>query len=171
MTNYEKQKQSLKTEGSRVFARGEFNKLVAALANDTNHETKVMKTKQGEKVEETTVPAAAFRKDIHNVLLDFGVDKQEAEPMLTGEYQFKKLDGVYDLATNAIMDFAEQRAFTFPSAPDMAGMNLVINHVEAHDQENNVVGSKTGEKVKSHVKAHRKGKLTSKTPSWLRERL
>ena len=66
----------------------------------------IAKTRNGELVEEELNVPANFRKMIMKILLDFGVDKQEAEKILTNDYQFKDLSALYEVSSELILNYA-----------------------------------------------------------------
>ena len=47
-----------------------------------------------------------IQKVVMKILLDFGVDKQEAERIMTNDYQFKDLNALYEVASETILNYA-----------------------------------------------------------------
>ena len=87
-------KEELANGGKRSFSRELFNDLTAAYLNDIGNTTTIAKTKNGELVEEEINVPLDFRKMVMKILLDFGVDKQEAERILTNDYQFRDVSAI-----------------------------------------------------------------------------
>ena len=86
-------KEEIANGGKRSFSRELFNDLTLAYMNDVEgNKTTIAKTKNGELVEDEINVPLNFRKMLMKILLDFGVDKQEAEVILTNNYQFRDLD-------------------------------------------------------------------------------
>ena len=92
-------REELANGGKRSFSRELFNELTAAYLNDVeNNKTTIAKTRNGELMEEEINVPLDFRKMVMKILLDFGVDKQEAERILTNDYQFKDVSAIYEVA-------------------------------------------------------------------------
>ena len=123
-------REELANGGKRSFSRELFNDLTLAYMNDVDNVTTIAKTKNGEMVtEEINVPQN-FRKMIMKILLDFGVDKQEAEKIMTNEYQFKNLDALYEVASETILNYAGTgKKFNFITKPDLQ-VSLLIDEFE-----------------------------------------
>ena len=92
-------REELNNGGKRSFSREMFNELTAAFLNDVENTTTIAKTKNGELIEEEINVPMNFRKMVMKILLDFGVDKQEAERILTNDYQFKDVSAIYEVAS------------------------------------------------------------------------
>lgn len=87
----------------RTFSRTVFNNLIKDYLNDPELISHVMKIEKGEAVKIETQPVKGFRKILRNVLIDYGVDKQEADTMLsTYEFSGKDLDAMYDFMNDFI---------------------------------------------------------------------
>ena len=88
-------KEEIANGGKRSFSRELFNELTAAYLNDVeNNKTTIAKTKNGELVEEEINVPLDFRKNGNENIIRLGVDKQEAERILTNDYQFKDVSAI-----------------------------------------------------------------------------
>lgn len=165
----EEVKAEIANGGKRSFSRELFNELTKAYLNDVEGNiTTVAKTKNGELVtEEINVPAN-FRKMIMKILLDFGVDKQEAERILTNEYQFKDVSALYEVASETILNYAGTgKKFNFIPKPDFQ-CSLLIDDYEEEVKLTKRPGAPDEEAKEVLYKQHRKCKVESTCPSWLK---
>lgn len=164
----EEVKAELANGGKRSFSRELFNELTTAYLNDVEQTTTVAKTKNGELVtEEINVPQN-FRKMIMKILLDFGVDKQEAERILTSEYQFKDLSALYEVASETILNYASTgKKFNFIPKPDLQ-CSLIIDEFEEEVKLTKRPGAPDSEAKEVLYKKHRKCKVESTCPAWLK---
>lgn len=154
--------------GKRSFSRELFNELTTAYLNDVEQVTTVAKTKNGELItEELNVPQN-FRKMIMKILLDFGVDKQEAERIMTSEYQFKDLSAIYEVASETILNYASTgKKFNFIPKPDLQ-CSLLIDEYQEEVKLNKKPGASDDEAKEVLYKQHRKCKVESTCPAWLK---
>ena len=85
------------------FNKKNFEKLMKAMLNDKDFSTQVAKVKKGEldTVEEIQV-SQGFRKFCKKVLEKFGVDKKESEKILTEEFSFDNVEGLYEFFATAM---------------------------------------------------------------------
>lgn len=162
-------REELNNGGKRSFSRELFNDLTLAYMNDVeNNKTVVAKTKNGEMVEEELNVPANFRKMIYKILLDFGVDKQEAEKIMTNDYQFKDLSALYEVASEVILNYAGTgKKFNFIPKPDLQ-VSLLIDDYEECIKVNKRPGAPDDEAKQVLYKKHRKAKVDSTCPDWLK---
>lgn len=166
----EEVRNELANGGKRSFSRELFNDLTLAYMNDVeNNKTTIAKTKNGEMVtEEINVPAN-FRKMIYKILLDFGVDKQEAERIMTNDYQFKDLNALYEVASETILNYAGTgKKFNFITKPDLQ-VSLLIDDYEECVKINKRPGASDDEAKQVLYQKHRKCKVESTAPEWLKK--
>lgn len=155
--------------GKRTFNKELFTDLATAYLNDVNHVTDVVKTKNGELVHEDVNVPLNFRKAVKQVLLDFGVDKQEAEVIMTNEYQFKNLDCIYEVASETIMNYIDTgKKFTFLPKEDCTA-SLLLDEYEEEVKYNKNPKDPEAVAKPTLYKKHRKVKVESTCPAWLRE--
>lgn len=163
-------KEEIANGGKRSFSRELFNELTAAYLNDVeNNKTTIAKTKNGELVEEEINVPLDFRKMVMKILLDFGVDKQEAERVLTNDYQFKDVSAIYEVASETILNYAGTgKKFNFIAKPDFQ-CSLLIDDYEEEVKMTKRPGADDSEAREVLYKKHRKAKVESTAPAWLRE--
>lgn len=163
-------KEEIANGGKRSFSRELFNELTAAYLNDVeNNKTTIAKTKNGELVEEEINVPLDFRKMVMKILLDFGVDKQEAERILTNDYQFKDVSAIYEVASETILNYAGTgKKFNFIAKPDFQ-CSLLIDDYEEEVKMTKRPGADDSEAREVLYKKHRKAKVESTAPAWLRE--
>lgn len=164
----EEVKMELANGGKRSFSRELFNDLTLAYMNDVDNTVTIAKTRNGELVEEELNVPANFRKMIMKILLDFGVDKQEAEKILTNDYQFKDLSALYEVSSELILNYAGTgKKFNFITKPDLQ-VSLLIDDYDEEVKLTKRPGAPDEEAREVLYKKHRKAKLESTCPSWLK---
>lgn len=163
-------KEEIANGGKRSFSKELFNELTAAYLNDVeNNKTTIAKTKNGELVEEEINVPLDFRKMVMKILLDFGVDKQEAERILTNDYQFRDVSAIYEVASETILNYAGTgKKFNFIAKPDFQ-CSLLIDDYEEEIKMTKRPGADDSEAREVLYKKHRKAKVESTAPAWLRE--
>ena len=155
--------------GKRSFSRELFNELTAAYLNDVNNTTTIAKTKNGELVEEELNVPMNFRKMVMKILLDFGVDKQEAERILTNDYQFKDVSAIYEVASETILNYASTgKKYNFITKPDLQ-CSLIIDDYDEEVKLTKRPGAEESEAKEVLYKKHRKAKVQSTCPDWLKD--
>ena len=155
--------------GKRSFSRELFNELTAAYLNDVNNTTTIAKTKNGELVEEELNVPMNFRKMVMKILLDFGVDKQEAERILTNDYQFKDVSALYEVASETILNYAGTgKKYNFITKPDLQ-CSLIIDDYDEEVKLTKRPGAEESEAKEVLYKKHRKASIKSTCPDWLKD--
>lgn len=155
--------------GKRSFSRELFNELTAAYLNDVNNTTTIAKTKNGELVEEELNVPMNFRKMVMKILLDFGVDKQEAERILTNDYQFKDVSAIYEVASETILNYASTgKKYNFITKPDLQ-CSLIIDDYDEEVKLTKRPGAEESEAKEVLYKKHRKASIKSTCPDWLKD--
>jgi len=162
-------REEISNGGKRSFSRELFNELTSAYLNDVeNNKTTIAKTRNGELVEEEINVPLDFRKMVMKILLDFGVDKQEAERILTNDYQFKDVSAIYEIASETILNYAGTgKKFNFIAKPDLQ-CSLIIDDYEEEVKMTKRPGADDSEAKEVLYKKHRKCKVESTCPAWLR---
>ena len=163
-------REELANGGKRSFSRELFNDLTAAYLNDVeNNKTTIAKTKNGELVEEEINVPLDFRKMVMKILLDFGVDKQEAERILTNDYQFKDVSAIYEVASETIFNYANTgKKFNFIAKPDFQ-CSLLIDDYDEEVKMTKRPGADDSEAREVLYKKHKKAKVQSTCPDWLKD--
>ena len=91
------------------FNKKNFEKLLKAMLNDPQFETEVAKTKKGQldSIEKIKV-TQGFRKFCKRIIEKSGVDKNESARILTDEFTFDNVEGLYEFFATAIYLYVEQ---------------------------------------------------------------
>lgn len=91
------------------FNKKNFEKLMKTMLNDPDFKTEVAHVKKGEldSVEEIEV-SKEFRKFCKRVIEKSGVDKKESERILTDEFMFDNVSGLYEFFATAMWLYIEQ---------------------------------------------------------------
>lgn len=113
------------------FNKKNFEKLMKTMLNDPNFKTEVAHVKKGEleSVEEIEV-SKGFRKFCQHIIEKSGVDKQESERILSEEFTFDNVSGLYEFFATAIYLYIEQgNKFDFIPKKDFKG-SIYIKDVD-----------------------------------------
>jgi len=162
-------KEELNNGGKRSFSRELFNDLTAAYLNDIGNTTTIAKTKNGELVEEEINVPLDFRKMVMKILLDFGVDKQEAERILTNDYQFRDVSAIYEVASETILNYVDTgKKYNFIAKSDLQ-CSLIIEEYKEEVKMTKRPGADDSEAREVLYKKHRKLKAQSTCPDWLKD--
>lgn len=161
-------KNDMANGGKRTFSRELFGELSQAYLNDFGARTQVAKTKNGEiHLEEINV-VDDFRKFIEKVLLDFGVDKQEATK-IRDSYEFTNVDALYPVCSELIMNYIDTgKRFMFLPKEDCVA-SLLLDEFDEEIKENKNPRDPEAEPKKTLYKKHRKLKCQSSCPPWLKD--
>lgn len=158
-----------KGKTKKNFSKGAFEDLFLAFLNENDYTTEVVRTKGDDLVRVETKPVNEFRRTFYEVLIDYGVDKEQAASMLDGSYQFRKVHGAYEFVSEVLTNYLASKNFTFLPKEDFKAV-LSIDHIEEEKGKTFRVppAEKGGEagSVKKDVKAHRKMKVKSGAPDW-----
>ena len=98
------------------FNKRNFNNLMLAMINDVNFTHKVLKTNGGEQVLQDVFVTKEFRKWCKKLIEKAGIDSNESQRILTDEFVFENIDGIYDFFTAAMYTYmAAGNRFDFPA--------------------------------------------------------
>ena len=156
------------------FNRKNFEKLLKAMLNDPKFETEVAKTKKGEldSVEKIKV-TQGFRKFCKRVLEKSGVDKNESERILTNEFTFDNVEGLYEFFATAIYLYIEQgNRFDLIPKKDFKG-SIAIKNVDKSTKVTSAHSPQTREYLGDFEVtkgAHKVLAVKSSCPSYLKSR-
>ncbi len=157
-----------KGKAKKSFNKAQFDELFAAFLNETSYVAETVQ-KKGDGIVKVEVEAVKnFRKTFYDVLVDFGVDKQAAEAMLDGSYQFTKVAGGYEFVSELLYNYLQHKAFKFLAHEDFVA-TLSIDEVDEKEAEFRVPvkeGEEPKPKKKKKIKKHKKLKVKSSAPSW-----
>lgn len=159
-------KESTKGKKAKTFSRTDFDTLMKAYINDVSYEGTVVKVENGEPVEKTIKPVEAFRGMLEEILIDFGIDKQEAARIKDDSYAIKHVDCMYEFISEIVYKYMEAgKKFDFMPRYDFVGS---ISLDEKEDSERECTNPRTKEKIVVKSKKHKELKQKSKCPSWLK---
>ena len=161
-------KDEMANGGRRTFSKETFLELSKAYLNDVNNVAKTIKVK-GDKIEESEISVVDdYRKMIEKILIDFGVDKQEASKIRTNEYQFTNVDALYPLCSELIYNYIDTgKKFTMLQKYDCVA-SFTLNEYDEEVKMNKAPGSDADPKPTKYGK-HKKVKVDSNCPAWLKE--
>ena len=158
-------KQEMANGGRRTFSRE--TELSKAYLNDVNNVAHTIKNK-GDEIEESEVAVVdEYRKMIEKILVDFGVDKQEAAKIRTNDYQFTNVDALYPLCSELIYNYIDTgKKFTMLPKYDCVA-SFTLNEYDEEIKMNKAPGSDSEPKPTKYGK-HKKIKVDSNCPGWLK---
>ena len=161
-------KEEMKNGGRRTFSKETFLELSKAYLNDVGNITHMIKTKN-DGIEEIEVNVVDdYRKMIEKILVDFGVDKQEASKIRTNDYQFTNVDALYPLCSELIYNYIDTgKKFTMLPKRDCTA-SFTLNEFEEEIKMNKAPGSDAEPKPTKYGR-HKKIKVESNCPGWLKE--
>jgi hypothetical protein len=152
----------------KSFSRSDFDKLAKAFVNTPEYTLEAVSLKGGELVKKEIKPVLDFRGMIQRILLDFGVDKQEAARILDETYEIRNVDGMYELCSELVYQYANAgKKFDFITREDFAG-SILLKDVAAGVSKHKDI--RTGAEFEVEKKAHKVLEKKSKVPKWLKNR-
>ena len=160
-----------KSKKSSAFSRKDFTELTQAFLNAEGYRAYSIKTKDGEPVDVVTEPVADFRKAfVQQVLVDHGVDKQEAaKASKTYRFTTKQADSLYPVITESLIQYmGTGRTFTFPNKKDLSAA-IKLRVIDEHETE--YKNRQTGEVTKTKVSKHRQLVKKSSAPKWCKKKI
>lgn len=153
----------------KTFNRKDFDKLAKAYLNEIDYKIESVSTKKGELIKTEIEPVKELRSMLKRILLDFGVDQQEAENIMSESYEIKSVQGIYELCSELIYQYLLcDKRFNFITREDFSGALKIKEHEESITEHKNI---KTGEPCKVKKKKHRTLEKISKTPKWLKSKV
>ena len=165
----EKEREELK---SRVFSRTNLLEMLEEYVNDADFVSHTIQTKAGlaEKVE--TMPAKEFRAFLVDIIVDFGVERADAENMMA-EYKFKakNLGPVIDFFNDFLANYLTiGRKVNLFNMEEMSG-SLILEDIEEGVKEVKDPRDTNNEKPKKFrkTKAHKKLKAKMGKMDWIKE--
>lgn len=156
----------------KTFSRSDWDELTKAYLNDFTASVESCK-KSGDSVNKTEIkPVEEFRKMIKKILLDFGVDAQEASTVLT-DYKITNVSGMYEICSTLITNYlSADKKFDFITEKDFMG-SLVMNDVAKTTKTHKGIKRPDGEQypdVTIITDAHRVVKSKTKAPDWTKKK-
>lgn len=160
-----------KGDKKRTHSKNDFNKLAKAFLNDVEYTTHKVKgvDEDGKPVKEEIQPVKEYRKGLKKMLTDFGVDKQEAEKMMT-DYEIKSVEGQYEFISELLYQYMESgKKFQFIPKEDFNASMWIDDDEGDDDWKEYRNPSKPGESVYTKRKPHKVLNRKSTCPNWLKE--
>lgn len=159
----------------KQFSKKNFEKLLKAMLNDPNFSVKVAKIKNKEidSIEDVEV-SKGFRKFCKKVIEKSGIDKAESERILTSDFTFDNVDGLYEFMAAAIYLYIEKgNKFDFLTTPDFKG-SLYIKEIDSVEETKEAFNPKTRESLGVFTTKKKKYKsiaTKSGCPAWCKSRI
>lgn len=152
----------------KTFSRTDFDSLVKALINSPDYKATYYGTKNGEVVTKDVYPVKKLRESLKQILIEHGVDAQEAAKFVT-DYKFTKVDGMYEFMAEAIYKYmCAGKKFDFPTTEDFKA-SISIKDVEENEGTYRSIKNPS-EKFKIKTKKHKILEKKSKAPDWLKKK-
>lgn len=166
-----------KTDGSfnyNRFNKKNFNKLMKTMLNDPNFKTEVVKAKKDDlEIEEIEV-SKEFRKFCKKIIEKAGVDKAESERILSEEFTFDNVDGLYEFFATALYLYIEKgNKFDLLPKKDFKG-SICLKEVKKSSKTKSARSPKTGEYLgdfETTKEEHKVLSVKSSCPSYLKKRV
>lgn len=156
------------------FSKEQFNQQIKDILNNPDYKVDVVKVSKAKAEGYDTTEVAVtqdFRKFCKRLLEKFGVDKFESEKVLSSEFQFTNVDGLYEFMCACIYEYIDNgNKFDFVPRQGFKGS------LELVDVEEKVKTSKLRNKngdlkcYETLMKAHKKLKASGGCPSYLKEK-
>jgi len=156
------------------FNKEEFNKNIKDILNNPDYSIGVVKISKA-KEEGYTVSEVAvsknFRKFCKKLLEQFGVDKFESEKVMTSDFQFTNVDGLYEFICTCIYKYIDEgNKFDFVPRMGFKGSLELVN-VEAKEKTSKLKDADGNINIyQTFMKPHKKLKASSSCPSYLKEK-
>lgn len=156
------------------FNKKNFEKLMKAMLNDPNFKTEVARAKNGEldSVEELEV-SKEFRKFCKRIIEKAGVDKAESERILSEEFQFDNVSGLYEFFATALYLYIEKgNRFDFIPKKDFKG-SIILKEVKKSSKTSAAHSPQTREYLGDFEvtkDAHKVLSVKSSCPGYLKSR-
>lgn len=166
---------SIHADGVNKFSKKKFEELMLAMANDVNFTEDVVKVKNMQLSEVKTIMVSKeFRKWCKKLLESVGVDKAESERVMSDEFIFSNMNGLYEFFASAIYEFMNA-GYKFDLLPkeDFKG-SIYLADAEEKKSVSEVRSPRDGSylgKFETTEKKHKKLKAASPCPSYLRSRV
>lgn len=153
-----------------TWSKTDFDELLKAFLNEKDYVIKKAGIKNGVMETSDVNPIKMFRDVvITRLLTDAGLEKCEAEK-IASEYEFKKVDGLYEIISEIIVKYCETgKKFDFITTEDFKG-SLSMEGIEEGVKEHKLP-SDPSTKIKVKTKKHKVMKCKSKANDWLKEKL
>lgn len=169
----ESMKEKVNKAGSSRYSKSDHTELTKTLLNTPEQEVPVYVKDSADPV--VTKPVENYRKSLKGVLNQFGVDKDEAEKIMTVPFNKDHAEAINDLAGIIVKDYTKTgRKLILPiTAKDEAQMELSqVTKAKKIEETRKLVQEKgeyksvlTGDK--KTTAEHKELKASNKVPAWL----
>ena len=155
------------------FNKKDFNLLMLALANDTEFEIEVGKVKGGNLNLSKIMPTKEFRKWCKKFLISSGMDKKEASKVLSSDFLFESMDGLYEFFATAVYMYMEYgNKFDFIPREDFKG-SIYLDKIKSSTTTKDEYSPKDRVylgQIETTTGEYKKLKTKSTCPKWLKTR-
>lgn len=156
------------------FNKKNFEKLMKAMLNDPNFKTEVVKAKKDDMEIEEIEVSKGFRKFCKKIIEKAGVDKAESERILSEEFTFDNVSGLYEFFATAIYLYIERgNKFDLLPKKDFKG-SVCLKEVSKSSKTAPARSPQTGEYLgdfETTKEAHKVLTVKSSCPSYLKKRV
>lgn len=140
-----------KKGGYNRFNKKNYELLMVALLNDSNFTSKVAKYRKGELVVDEILPTKKFRLWCKKLLESTGMDKKDAEIVLSDDFKIDSVEGIYDFFMAAMYEYMKDgNHFDFPSKEDFQG-SIYLKKVKASKKKNKQYNPKNRELIGTYI--------------------
>lgn len=160
---------------SSTFSETLFNELMTKYLNDSEYTSHVMRTRGDTAIKKITKPGMGFKKMVYAILVEFGVDRNDAKRIYE-EYEFKNKDvsGLYDFFTDVCYCYLKTgRNLKLINKEDCVA-TISFKVVEPEEKEYVAKNIKNPEKpskrTKKKTEEYFKVKSKSTAPKWRTEK-
>ena len=162
-----------KKGGYKRFNKKNFELLMVALLNDNTFNTKVAKYRKGDLIVDEILPTKKFRQWCKKLLESTGMDKKDAEVVLSDDFKIDNVEGVYDFFMAAMYEYMKDgNHFDLPSKEDFQG-SIYLKKVKASKKKNKQYNPKNRELIGEYItekEAHVELCAKSSCPTYLKKR-
>ena len=155
------------------FNKGNFEKLLKTMLNSPEFTTQVAKAKKDDVTIEDLEVTKGFRKFCKRILEKSGVDKKESERILTDEFMFDNVSGLYEFFATAIYLYIEAgNRFDFIPKKDFKG-SILLKDVDKTTKTTSIHSPQTKEYMGDYEITKQKHKVLgvkSSCPAYLKDR-
>ena len=155
------------------FNKKTFSKLMKVMANDPDFTTEVVDVKNGEANANTIMVSKKFREWCQKLVEKFGVDKKDSEIILSKDFQFGNMDGLYEFFATALYEYISAgNYFEFIPKSDFKG-KVYIKDIPETTVVRDAKKPQTGEYIgtfETTYKQHKQLGMKSGCPVFLKNR-
>ena len=162
-----------KNGGYNRFNKKNFDILMVALINDNNFTSRVAKYRKGNLIVEDILPTKKFRQWCKKLLESTGMDKKDAEIVMSDDFKIDNVDGIYDFFMAAMYEYMKDgNHFDFPSKEDFQG-SIYLKKMKPSKKKSKQYNPKNRELIGEYItekEAYTELCAKSTCPSYLKKR-